>query len=80
MEKVEQRVVAGARRPNALPRSAPAPGQCPPSAAMTRLSSIPSVKTGTEPKEPKPNGSISDSDFLGTEIVLEPKNRTDRFG
>jgi hypothetical protein len=44
------------------------------------LCSVPSVRTETEPKEPKPNGSIFGSDFLGTEVSREPKNRTDRFG
>jgi hypothetical protein len=38
--------------------------------------SAPSVRTRTKPKEPKPNGSLFDSDFLLTEILMEPKNQT----
>jgi hypothetical protein len=42
-------------------------------------SSVPSVRTGTEPKRTEPNGSFFSPDFLGTEVCREPKNRTDRF-
>jgi hypothetical protein len=40
--------------------------------------SVPSVRTGTEPKEPKPNGSLFGFDFLGT-IFLENR-RTEPIG
>jgi hypothetical protein len=42
--------------------------------------SVPSVKTGTEPKRTELNGSLFGSYFVRTEFLKEPKNRTDRFG
>jgi flagellar biosynthesis protein FliP len=42
--------------------------------------SVPLVRTGTEPKESKPNGSLFGFDFLGTDFLRKPKNRTDQFG
>jgi hypothetical protein len=55
-------------------------GRCFRGLLQTNLSPVPSVRTGTEPKEPKPNGSFFGSDFPRTEISQELKNRTDRFG
>jgi hypothetical protein len=75
----EQQDGDGGGEGSARPRSAPAAQRPSPASARrsqrqgreggldTLLSSVLSVRIGTELKDPKPNGSLFGSDFLGTE-------------